>query len=274
VTFLRTPHSAAGRLGLAAVLADPSRAVVAVDYDGTLAPIVDRPADARPQPGAVEALIALAAVVGRCAVVSGRAAEDVVALGGLGAVPGLVVLGHYGLESWHAGRLDSPPPDPGVDAARPRVAQVVAAAPAGVHLEDKGHSLVVHTRPAADPAAALVALASPLVLIARDCGLEVVPGRMVIELRPPGVDKGLAVRRLADGCGAVGYAGDDLGDLPAYDAIDDLRAEGIPGFTVASVSGDDAPRELAERADIVLDGPGEVVEFLRALAESISSPPG
>lgn len=270
--MLPDPRTAAGRLGLAAVIADPARAVVAVDYDGTLAPIVERPEDARPEPGAIEALAALTAAVGRCAVVSGRSAKDVVAVGGLDTVRGLLVVGHYGLESWHDGQLDSPPPDPAVDAARPRVAEVLdAAAIAGAHIEDKGHSLVVHTRPAADPAAALDTLAEPLGVVARGCGLEVVSGRMVLELRPPGVDKGLAVRRLAEGWGAVGYLGDDLGDLPAYDAVEQLRAEGVPGFTAASVSGDDAPRELAERADIVLAGPAAVVALLRFLAEAIGA---
>jgi len=269
VTGLREPGTPAGRLGLAAVLADPARAVIAVDYDGTLAPIVERPADARPEPGAVDALVALAAAVGRCAVVSGRGAEDVVAVGGLDAVDRLVVLGHYGLESWTAGRLDSPPPDGRVEAARRLVAGAVASAPAGVHVEDKGHALVVHTRPASDPAGALAALASPLASIASQCDLEVVPGRMVIELRPAGVDKGLAIRRLAEGWGAVGYLGDDLGDLPAYDEVERLRAGGVPGFTVASVSGDDAPPELAARADLVLAGPADVVEFLRGLAAAI-----
>jgi trehalose 6-phosphate phosphatase len=267
--MLPEPRTPAGRIGLAAVLAAPARAVVAVDYDGTLAPIVSRPEDARPEPGAVAALAALSAVVGAVAVVSGRGASDVVALGGLEAVPGLVVLGHYGLESWTDGRLDSPPAAPGVEEARSQVAKVVASAPEGVHLEDKGHSLVVHTRPAAEPADALAAVEPWLRAIADACGLEVVPGRMVVELRPPGVDKGLAVRRLAEGRGAIVYVGDDLGDLPAYDAVEALRADGVPGLTVASRSGDDAPPQLAERADLVLAGPAGVVAFLRALAEAI-----
>ena len=270
--MLPDPKTAAGRLGLAAVIADPARAVIAIDYDGTLAPIVDRPEDARPQEGATEALAALTATVGRCAVVTGRSAKDAVAVGGLDAIPGLVVVGHYGLESWVDGLLDSPPPEPGVDMARPLVAELVAAAAIdGVHVEDKVQSLVVHTRPAADPAGALAALAEPVRGIAHGCGLQVVAGRMVLELRPPGVDKGYAVRGLAEGWGAVGYVGDDLGDLPAYDAIEALRSHGVPGFTAASVAGSDAPAELAERADIVLDGPPAVVTFLRGLAEAIGA---
>jgi len=83
-----------GRAGLDALLADPRHALVAADYDGTLAPIVARPQDARPQPGALPALSALAGEVGTVAVITGRPAADAVALGGLDTVPGLVVLGH------------------------------------------------------------------------------------------------------------------------------------------------------------------------------------
>jgi trehalose 6-phosphate phosphatase len=263
---LPEPASAAGRAGLAAVLADPRHAVVAVDFDGTLAPIVGRPEDARPATGALDALAAVAAAVGTCAVVTGRGAGDVVALAGLDSVPHLHVLGHYGLEEWVDGRLTAPDPDPGVEVARSRLPDVLAAAPPGVHVEDKGQSLVVHTRPAADPAAALAALAGPLGELAGATGLETVPGRFVIELRPAGVDKGLAVRRLALGRRAVLYIGDDLGDLPAYDAVEALRADGVSGLTVASVGGDDAPAELAARADLLLDGPDAVVAFLRGLA--------
>jgi trehalose 6-phosphate phosphatase len=270
------PTTAAGEAGLAALLAEPARAVVAVDFDGTLAPIVERPEDARPAPGARDALRALTARVGCCAVVTGRSAADALRLGGLAEVPRLHVLGHYGLEQWYAGKLDSPEPVPAVEQARAQVTSIVAAAPAGVHVEDKGHALVVHTRPAAEPAAALAELRGPVERLASELGLEVVPGRFVLELRPPGIDKGVAVRRLAAerDPGAMLYVGDDLGDLPAYDAVESLRREGVPGVIVASVDPrlDDAPPELAARADLVLDGPVQVVAFLTALAAAIGEP--
>ena len=57
-------RTASGESGLAEVIAAPRRAVVAVDFDGTLAPIVEQPADARPAPGAIDALSAVAARVG------------------------------------------------------------------------------------------------------------------------------------------------------------------------------------------------------------------
>jgi trehalose 6-phosphate phosphatase len=184
----------------------------------------------------------------------------------------LHVLGHYGLEEWVDGRLTSPSAHAGVERARPRVADIVAAADRGVHVEDKGHALVVHTRPAADPAAALSRLAGPLHTVAEDNGLEVVRGRFVLELRPPGVDKGLALRRLTDGQGAAVYIGDDLGDLPAYAVVEERRGQGLPGLTVASVAGADAPEELATQADLVLDGPDAVVAFLMQLAAAVASP--
>ncbi|MBO0816490.1 MAG: trehalose-phosphatase, partial [Actinobacteria bacterium] len=83
--------------------ADPSHALVASDYDGTLAPIVDDPAKAVPAPGAVAALTRLAARVGTVAVITGRPAADAVSLGGLAEVPGLLVLGDYGAQRWQAG---------------------------------------------------------------------------------------------------------------------------------------------------------------------------
>jgi trehalose 6-phosphate phosphatase len=270
VTFPQ-PRTAAGAAGLEALLATPDRAVIAVDFDGTLAPIVERPEDARPADGALAALAALCGRFARCAVVTGRAATEAVRLGGLDNVPDLEVLGHYGLEQWIDGRLTSPEHDDGVERARSRVTDIVAAAGRGVHLEDKGHSLVVHTRPAADPAGALSRLVGPLHAVADDHGLEVVRGRFVLELRPPGMDKGLAVRRLVSEAGATVavYVGDDLGDLPAFTAVEQLRSDGGAGLTVASI-GADAPPELAERADLTLDGPEAVVAFLAELAAALT----
>jgi len=273
MSALPEPRTAAGAAALAEILAEPARAVVAVDFDGTLAPIVERPDDARPAAGAITALAALADRVGCCAVVTGRAALEAVRLGGLSGVRRLEVLGHYGLERWSDGQLSSPEPVPQIGAARERLREVVAAAPTGVHLEDKEHSLVVHTRPAEDPAGALASLTPAIATVAAELGLETVPGRFVLEVRPHGVDKGLAVRTLTDEHDAhvVVYVGDDLGDLPAFDAIEELRGSGRLGLTVASAGGD-APPDLADRADLVVEGPVGVVAFLETLAAAIGQP--
>jgi trehalose 6-phosphate phosphatase len=236
-------------------------AVLALDYDGTLAPIVDRPSEAVPALGAVEVLQALAPRVRALALVTGRPADVVVQLAGLQSVPGLVVLGQYGAQRWSGGTLTSPDELPAVATARAALPQVLAAE--GAELEDKGLSLVVHTRRCADPTGALQRLEAPVTAAAG--GLEVHRGRLVLELRPAGYDKRAALLSLCEPLpAAVLFAGDDLGDLPAYDAVDELRAAGVVGVTVCSGS-DEGPAELRARADVVVDGPAGVVDLLRTL---------
>jgi trehalose 6-phosphate phosphatase len=265
---LPVPVTGEGRAGLAALLADPGQALVALDFDGTLSPIVADPAAARAHPGAVPALRQVAAVIGTLAVITGRPAASAVDLGGFEAVPGLVVLGHYGLERWSDGALESPPSPPGVEAARAELPGLLAGAgaPDGTRIEDKGHAVAVHTRQAADPQAALDRLRDPLTELATRHGLAVEPGRMVIELRPQGMDKGQALRTLIQQRrpSAIMFCGDDLGDVAAFDAVRALRGEGMPGLTVFSGSAE--VTALAEAADLVVDGPDGVVALLASLA--------
>jgi trehalose 6-phosphate phosphatase len=100
-------------------------------------------------------------------------------------------------------------------------------------------------------------------------GLALEPGRLVLELRPAGSDKGTTLRAYAAevDAAAVAYTGDDLGDLPAFDAVQALRADGVPGLTVASGSTEVA--EIARRADLVVDGPAGVADLLDALADEL-----
>jgi trehalose 6-phosphate phosphatase len=258
---------------IAALVADPRSALIAIDFDGTLAPIVERPEDARPAEGALEVLVSLSARLGQLAVISGRAADEVVRLGGLDRVPGIVVLGHYGMQRWSAGHLESPAPDPRVDAARERLTGLVADAPAGVYVEDKRHSVAVHTRPAADPATALAELAPALHRLAAEVGLEALPGRYVVELRPPGIDKASALRSLlaAGTVFTVIYVGDDVGDLPALRLVAELRDAGtVEGLAVVAISAAaegaaEVPPELLDHADLVLPGPDGVVAWLAGI---------
>jgi trehalose 6-phosphate phosphatase len=269
---LPTPGTSEGRAGLDAILADPTHALIALDYDGTLAPIVADPARARAHPGAAPALRRLAALTGTVAVITGRPALAAVGLGGFADVPGLIVLGHYGFERWQDGQLSSPPPPPGVVAARERLPRVLAGAgaPAGTWTEDKGHALAVHTRRAADPDGTLARLRAPLADLAAAVGLTVEPGRLVLELRPPGMDKGAALTALVSerGSGAVVFAGDDLGDLAAYRAVRALRGRGHPGLLVCSGSAE--VTQLAGQADLVVGGPDGVVGLLEALAGALA----
>jgi trehalose 6-phosphate phosphatase len=265
-------RTAEGRAGLAAMRREPARALIATDFDGTLSPIVADPREARADPGAVAGLRGLAGVVGTLAVITGRPAEEAVGLGGFEGVPGLIVLGHYGLERWEDGALTAPAALPGVEAARERLPGVLAGAgaPEGVWVEDKGSAVAVHTRRTADPEGALEVLREPLAGLAAETGLAVEPGRMVIELRPPGMDKGAALTALVAErkAGPVLFAGDDLGDLAAFAAVRALRGEGHPGVTVCSASGEVS--ELAAGADLVVDGPAGVAALLSWLARSLA----
>ena len=263
---LPEPSTARGTSALQALLSQPGRALIALDYDGTLAPVVDRPEDAVPEPGALDAVTRLSARVGQLVLVSGRAAEVVVALGGFAEVKGLVVLGQYGAERWSAGQLTTERPLPGIALARGQLPPLLVAE--GGELEDKGLSLVVHTRRARDPGGALVRLYAPVADLAATAGLEVHTGRLVLELRPPGHDKGRALRRLLRDRSAVLFAGDDRGDLAAFDEVDRQRAAGVPGLLVCSDS-DEGPDELRARADLVVAGPPGVVALLRSLAEAL-----
>ncbi|MEU2370487.1 trehalose-phosphatase [Streptomyces pseudogriseolus] len=274
---LPTPTTQAGRDGLDALLARPGKALIGLDFDGTLAPIVPDPEQARAHPDAVPALAALAPKVASVAVVTGRPPGVAVRNGGFAGVAGLehlVVLGHYGAERWEAvtGSVTAPAPHPGVAAARAELPGLLDRVGAwqGTWIEEKGRAVAVHTRRASDPQAAFEALREPLTDLATRHGLVVEPGRMVLELRPPGMDKGVALLRYAREIGAesVLYAGDDLGDLAAFTAVDKLRGSGTPGVLVCS--GSEEVTELRERADLVVDGPSGVVRLLRALAERLA----
>jgi trehalose 6-phosphate phosphatase len=267
-----TPEGAAA---LAAIAEDPARALIALDFDGTLAPIVNEPSAARPYRGVLPALRRLATGVGTLAIITGRPAPAAVELGGFAGIPELIVIGHYGWERWEDGKLTSPPPPPEVAQARARLPGVLAQAGAadGTWVEDKGHALVVHTRRAADPEAALAQLARPLADLASQTGLDSQPGRLVIELRPRGVDKGTAITALAAerDPAAVLFAGDDLGDIPAFEAVHALRATGRAGVAVCSASAE--VTALADHADLVVDGPAGVTALLVRLADAVQPSP-
>ncbi|WP_274913978.1 trehalose-phosphatase [Streptomyces sp. WZ-12] len=279
------PDTAIGRAGLTALLAHPERAVVALDFDGTLADIVPDPAKARAHPGAARALARLAPHLRAVAVITGRPAAVAVRLGGFDGVPGLAhlsVLGHYGAERWDAatGALHAPAPHPGIAAVQAELPGVLDRSGVwhGTWVETAverkgGRAVAVHTRRAADPQRAFDKLREPLAELAERHGLIVEPGRLVLELRPPGMDKGVALANWVEetGAAAVLYAGDDLGDLAAFGAVEKLRSEGTGGVLVCS--GSSEVTELADRADLVVDGPRGVVALLDALADRIEDSP-
>lgn len=279
---LAEPRTRAGRAALAAMLADPVRALLATDFDGVLAPIVDDPDRAAAHPRAADVLGRLAGRLGGIAVVTGRPVRQVLELGGFEGATGLDelrVLGQYGVERWDARTgTDSPPPPAGIAVARERIATLLADhGLAAVRVEDKGRALGLHLRHTTDPVLAMRCLREPLDALAAELDLRVEPGKHVLELRATGADKGVALESLL-AAGAldahvdvVAYAGDDLGDAAAYDAVERHRTAGGRGLLIWSAAPEptDETRELAARADLVLDGPEGVVGWLDALADQL-----
>ncbi len=198
------PFTDSGVAGLRALLATPRAALIGLDFDGTLSPIVDEPADARPHVGVPDTLRQLADRFGTVAIVTGRPADVVAELLGFVAAPppaNLRVVGHYGLETWTtaAGVVRLADVDLSwLDDLRRALPSVLEAAhaPDGTAIEDKGASVAVHVRQTADPGAAMQLLGPPLSALATAHGARLEPGRLVFELRTAGVDKGAALAEL------------------------------------------------------------------------------
>ena len=234
--------------------------LVAVDFDGTLSPIVDDPDAAEPAEGAVEALLRLADRLPEVAVISGRPLSYLSRYLG----PPLTLVGLYGLETIRHGVRDD---HPSAGVWRETMADVASGAehhgPAGMHVELKGTSITLHYRQHPELAGEVEAWARQA---AAPAGIRVRPARMSVELHPPiDEDKGSALRRLAaDHSGPVLFMGDDVGDLAAFDQLDELEAAGRKVLRVG-VDSPEMPPELRERADLVVDGTAGAVRLLREL---------
>ncbi len=160
---------------------------------------------------------------------------------------------------------------PAVEAAG---AELVAAVPRGVRVEDKGFGITVHWRSLSASGAEIKAIATRATevaeTIAAEHGLVPRPGKSSVELvLPLGIDKGTVVTELCAGLETAAFLGDDAGDLLAFGALDGLRVtSGVHTLKVA-VAGIEAPQLLIQAADLVLDGPRAAVGFLVALVERL-----
>lgn len=254
-----------------------SRTVVGLDFDGTLAPIVDDPTRAHIHHDASDTLVELASEVAAIAVITGRPARQALDLGGLEEVGDaiqaigkeLFLFGQYGNERWSSGnrRIVGPRPPRGLatfERDLPRVLRQAGATEAFV--EDKGLAVAVHTRRLDDPEGTFQQLLEPMSQLAVRHGLVIEPGRNVIEVRSAGAHKGMVVDRLAADLDARGFvfAGDDLGDIEAFEAVADLEKEGLATMRVCSASSEESA--LIPLADVVVHGPEGVLALLRQLA--------
>ena len=256
---------------------DPASLVLLLDVDGVLAPIVDDPAAAA-VPVSMQAVVARA--VEQCAlvgIVTGRGlerAQEMIPLRGAwyAALHGTHIVSPDGVED----RCE-------VSAGGREHVEVAAtlAQTVGWAYEDKGATVTIHFRQRGnlgqnvDPhhvKAQLQTVLNPL-------KVEVHDAKQVLEVKPKGArTKGDAVRILAGAAPSrarvVVYVGDDLTDLDAFLAIDDLRSHEVAPaaaveapmrFVKVAVGGDEAPAPLVESADIVLENEAAVEPLLRAL---------
>ena len=276
---------------VAAVASSPAATLLATDFDGTLSLIVDDPDAAVPLPGAAQVLQSLAGSLGELAVVSGRPVEFLVdrlsgqlssagqSSAGLTAAdqsaadkPGLpdslTLVGLYGLQQIrHGVRSDH------LEAVAwpERVAALAATAetngPAGMRVELKGLSITLHYR---GQPQLLDQVEQYALELAATSGLVARTARMSVELHPPiDVDKGTVLMGLAQHlAGPVLFLGDDVGDLPAFDALDTLSASGLQVFKILAQS-EESDDELLRRADLILDGPSAMVAMLFQIEAAI-----
>jgi trehalose 6-phosphate phosphatase len=209
-----------------------ARLLVASDFDGTLAPIVNNPADARPLPHAADALIALAALPATTvALVSGRALR---VLRELSSMPPVVQLvGSHGAEfdSGFAHDIDHE-----LLARINEELTAIAATRPGVTVEPKLASVALHVRNAS-PADGRDALEAARVA-AGSWDAELTEGKAVLEFAVISTDKGEAVDiiRDRDDATAVVFFGDDVTDEKAFVRMrdGDLGVKVGPGDTHAA----------------------------------------
>jgi len=227
--------------------------LVALDFDGTLAPLVDDPDDSRMLPAAAEALALIAGVPDvMLALVSGRSVVDLHHRAG--APVGTVLIGSHGAERGRVGaygleldpiRLDPEQADlltridAGLDAA--------ARGREGVWVQRKPAAVVLHTRMAG--AVEAEAATAQALSLATSLGVDALHGKDIVEISVLDVTKGDALVKLRDQLGArvVLYAGDDTTDEYAFAELGatDLSVKVGVGQTVARLRTED-PRSFCE----------------------------
>lgn len=196
--------------------------LVALDFDGVLAPLQDEPTASRMLPDAREALLALAALPGTSvALVSGRGLDDLRAVGE--AAPGWLLAGSHGQEFDLGGGVVPAPVD---EAARAELIAALEGAVAGlegIRLERKPHGAAVHSR-TADATTAERAQAAAVAAIADRPELKRRFGKDVLEVSLSTATKAHALEALRrrTGADAVVFAGDDVTDEDALAALHPL----------------------------------------------------
>lgn len=242
----------------------PGRAGLFLDFDGVLSDIAPTPDGAVARDGIPELLEALQERLGRVAIVSGRPVRYLDSM-----IPASVdIVGLYGLE-WRSAGVHHTlhEAESWRSVMRELVDEALAEFGSDV-VEPKGLSLTLHYRGDATLAQPIAEWSKEA---ARSSGAEARPAKLSHEIHPPiHRDKGTALVELAEDLDPVAYVGDDLGDLPAFDGLDELAHHGVATVRIA-VSSEEAPPILLSRADHVVDGPAGVQALLEDLLERVTS---
>lgn len=235
--------------------------VLFFDFDGTLAPVDDDPTAVRPAPKVLAAIEALAPVVRRVAIVSARPVEFL--RDHLGGLAGIDLYGLYGLEHSHSGgeTVTEPAALPWVPTMAELAERARAELPEGTLVEYKRLSVALHWRTSPQLGGAVEQWGRAQ---AERLGLKVQAGRMVLELKPPvDRDKGMVIDEVVRDAEGAWYFGDDVSDIKAFAALR-ARAAGDPHFfgVCVAVANPETGHEVAEAADLTLDSPAALGDFL------------
>lgn len=252
------------------VLTTNENAGLVMDFDGVLSRITDDPAASELLSGTESILASLATKLSLVALLSGRPAGF---LAQRATIPGVDLYGSYGLEHLTDTGVDVMPEARQWTTAVQRATQELHAeldGIEGIYVEDKSLAVAVHWRraPDRDGAARLIV---PLVRHMMEAhGLRREPGKLVEELRMPlDQDKGTALQRIirTKNLRAVAYAGDDRGDLPAFEAT--IAA----GGHALVIEGPDTAAEVSKIPGAHFDGPEEFQSWLQQLDDSMRQRP-
>jgi trehalose 6-phosphate phosphatase len=261
------PHEA-----LAYIVAEQPLALV-TDFDGAISKIVSTPGQAEVFPRCRELLAKLAGELPLVAILSGRPAGDVQRLVGL---PGIVYIGNHGLSRWEGGQTHIDPSVSSHVAAMHSIteeARRVLTVP-GLFFEEKETGVAIHYRSTPDPSSVKSAVVRVLQDLASGTGIQVLEGRLVVELRPPvNVDKGTSIFELLSGHDVTGaiYAGDDRTDLDAFAGLRRWAEQEDKRSLAVAVDSSERPPGLREAADLVVDGVEGWADFLAALVRRLEA---
>lgn len=241
------------------------------DVDGTISEIAPSPGAALVSAPFKQHLRTLMKRFDLVAAISGRSVDSLRSMVG---VDGLVCFGNHGLEWWEDGRSHfSTGVEPYVHIVRSALEDISKRLSVdGATIENKGATVAIHYRQAADIELARQAILSAIHTSPAAQALRVCEGKMVVELRPPmQLHKGQALASLVlrHGLHSVIYIGDDTTDVDAFNQLRKMRAEGsVCGLAIA-VLGPETPAQVIERADATLQGVAEVETFFKWLIREL-----